>query len=113
MPSAKLSGLADQLWLAAHDSVNDRACIGEWPLGVGLATGLLAELVHARFLDVRQGELFRMAQMPPADPALSPLLATMQAEEQDRLPPAPLVRARASVQDGWDRQPSDGTVWPS
>jgi hypothetical protein len=40
--------LTDDLWLAAHDSVNGKPQIGDWPLGVGLATGLLAELVHGK-----------------------------------------------------------------
>lgn len=50
MPSAEPPRLTDDLWLAAHGSVNGRPSIGDWPLGVGLATGLLAELVHDREL---------------------------------------------------------------
>ena len=48
MPSAEPPRLTDDLWLAAHDCVTDKPWIGDWPLGVGLATGLLTELVHDR-----------------------------------------------------------------
>lgn len=113
MPPAELSRLADHLWLAAHDSVNDKSCIGEWPLGVGVATALLAELVHDRFLELREGELFRTTQAPLNDPALSPLLVTMQAEERDRPSPVPLARVRASERDGWARSVSNGQDWPA
>lgn len=113
MPSAGLSRLTDDLWLAAHDSVNGKRSIGEWPLGVGLATGLLAELVGGGFVELREGELFRTTQVPPDDPALYQLLVTMRTEERHWPSPAPLVRARASVQDGWDRPASDGEAWPA
>ncbi|MEU8606427.1 GPP34 family phosphoprotein [Actinoplanes sp. NPDC048791] len=82
MPSAGPTRLTDDLWLAAHDSVNGTAQIGDWPLGVGLAAGLIAELIHDKLLELRQGELFRTTAELPVDPALRPLLAKMAAEEQ-------------------------------
>lgn len=43
MPSAEPTWLTDDLWLAAHDGVKGARLIGDWPLGVGLAAGLLAD----------------------------------------------------------------------
>ena len=91
MPSAEPTRLTDDLWLAAHDGVKGARLIGDWPLGVGLATGLLAELVHGGFLELRDGELFRTAAELPDDPALRPLLIKMEAEEQTWPPPAPAL----------------------
>lgn len=119
MPSAEPTRLTDDLWLAAHDSVNGKPWIGDWPLGVGLATGLLAELVHDGWLELRQGELFRTTTEPPGDPALRPLLIKMETEEQNwspiPQPPAPPVRAsaRPEAYGGrvWDTQ-AQAPVWP-
>jgi hypothetical protein len=96
MPSAAPTRLTDKLWLAAHDSVDGRPHIGEWPLAVGLAAGLFAELVHSGCCELRQGELFRMAAMLPDDPALAPLLSKMATEEQ-RWPTTPPPTARAQA----------------
>jgi hypothetical protein len=99
MPSAEPAKLTDYFWLAAHDSVSGKPQIGEWPMRVGLATGLLAELVHGRFLELRQGELFRTTAVLPDDPALSPLLIKMEAEEQTwkPAPQPPSAQARRAV----------------
>jgi hypothetical protein len=96
MLSAEPTRVTDDLWLAAHDSLRGTTHLGERALGVGLATGLLAELVHGGFLNLREGELFRTTRPAPDDPALSPLLEVMAAEE-NTWPQAPPVRARASV----------------
>jgi hypothetical protein len=115
MPSAEPSRLTDDLWLAAHDSVNGRPSIGDWPLGVGLATGLLAELVHGGFVELRQGELFRTAATLPDDPALQPLLIKMETEERSWPRPTPPVRARAWAPEGRERTSPvrDGQDWPA
>lgn len=114
MPSAQPGRVADDLWLAAHDTVNGKPQIGDWPLGVGLATGLIAELVVGGSVDLRDGELFRTTAELPDDPALRPLLIKMAAEEQTRPPQQP-VRARAAVRarDDWDWPPRapDGEGW--
>jgi len=89
MPSAAPSRLTDDLWLAAHDGAGGRPTIGDRPLGVGLATGLLAELVHGGFLELLEGELFRTGAWLPDDPALRPVLAKMEAEERSWPPPQP------------------------
>lgn len=114
MPSAGSTRLTDGLWLAAHDSVNGKSQIGEWPLGVGLATGLLAELIHSGFLELRQGELFRFAAEPPNDPALRPLLVKMEAEEQRRQPARAQARAPVTARGDydWPSQVGDARRWP-
>lgn len=75
------SRLTDDLWLAAHDTMSGATVIGQWPLGVGLAAGLLAELLHAGSLTLSRGELFRTTAPPPDDVALRPVATTMEAEE--------------------------------
>ena len=118
MPSADPTCLTDDLWLAAHDGVRGACLIGEWPLGVGLATGLIAELVHGGFLELQGGELFRTAAELPDDPALRPLLTKLEAEEQDWSPPVPppRARARASVRarddEDWGPRASERGGWP-
>jgi hypothetical protein len=81
--------LTDDLWLTAHDTRNGRPRIRDWPLGIGLATGLFAELGHVGYLDLRQGELFRVSSGRPDDPALRSLLAQMEEEEQSWPLPSP------------------------
>lgn len=118
MPSAEPTWLTDDLWLAAHDGVKGARLIGDWPLGVGLAAGLLAELIHGTFLELRDGELFRTAAELPADPALRPLLVRMEAEEQTWPQQAPIrpsrVRAAVRAQDdlGWGPRESERAGWP-
>lgn len=129
--------LTDDLWLAAYDSVNGKPRIGDWALGVGLATGLIAELIHntvlsveradpegfsarGRFVDLRQGELFRNSAVAvPDDPALRAVLVQMQSEERSWLAvprPAP-AQVRAPVADQgiheWLPPSHDGRGWPS
>ncbi|GAA3907131.1 GOLPH3/VPS74 family protein [Actinoplanes auranticolor] len=105
MPSAEPTRLTDDLWLAAHDGVKGARLIGDWPLGVALATGLLAEFIQGGFLELREGELFRTAKAAaalPSDPALRPVLVTMQAEEQTWPVPTAPVRAWAHDEhSGW------------
>ena len=118
MPSAEPTWIADDLWLAAHDGVKAARLIGDWPLGVGLASGLLAELVHGRFLELRDGELFRTAAELPDDPALRPLLVKMEAEEQTwpqppSVPPRVRSAARAHDDQGWGPRASQRGGWPS
>lgn len=112
MSSAQLSRLTDALWLTAHDGVDGRACVGGRPLAVGLAAGLLAELVHARFVELREGELFRTTDALPDDPALSPVLATMATEERDWARPVPAARARVRAGEQWPGSAPVGLDWP-
>ncbi|GAA2617127.1 GPP34 family phosphoprotein [Paractinoplanes durhamensis] len=101
--------LADELWLAAYDSVSGKPSIGVWPLGVGLAAGLLAELIRTEAVELWEGELFRKAPLC-GDPALDPLLVKMEAEERD-WSPVPSMQVAAEV--GWGYPPSHGQKWPS
>ncbi|MEV6299860.1 GPP34 family phosphoprotein [Actinoplanes sp. NPDC051861] len=89
MSSVEPGRLADGFWLAAHDSVGVKPRIVGWPLGIGLAAGLLAESIEGGFLEVRGGELFRTTARFPEDPALRAVLQAMAREERDwsSLPP--------------------------
>ncbi|WP_212987259.1 GOLPH3/VPS74 family protein [Actinoplanes auranticolor] len=113
MPSAEPTRLTDDLWLAAHDGVKGSCLIGSRPLGVGLAAGLLAELVHGRFLELREGELFRSTGELPEDPALRPVLVKIEAEERTWLPSAPpaSVRTTARAHEEWGPRASE-RGWP-
>jgi hypothetical protein len=114
MPSAEPARLTDYFWLAAHDSVSGKPRIGEWPMQVGLATGLLAELVHGRFLELRQGELFRTTAALPDDPALCPLLIRMEAEEQSWKPaPQPPLAPASRAVAARHPQTHEAPRWPA
>jgi hypothetical protein len=117
MSSVQPLRLADCLWLAAHDSLDGKPRIGEWSLGVGLATALLGELVHHGCLEIRDGELFRVDGAGSDDPALRPLLDKMAAEESNWTPAAappipPRPRAPTGSHQG-RRQPYPGADWPT
>jgi hypothetical protein len=104
MLSAGPARLTDDYWLAAHDGVNGACVIGEWPLGVGLATGLLAELVFGKHVELHNGELFRTNAKTPDDPALGPVLTRMENEEQAQRPVPPPAPAWQQVHSD-PRQP--------
>lgn len=116
MPSVEPLRLTDHLWLAAHDSVNGKPRIGEWPLGLGLATGLLGELIHDGCLELQNGALFRTGGGRCEDPALWLLLDKMAAEERTWLSPAaPSSHPHTEqyVPGGW-KQPVPGiSDWPA
>ncbi|MFC7527554.1 GPP34 family phosphoprotein [Actinoplanes sp. GCM10030250] len=113
MPLAGLTRLTDALWLAAHDAVRSKLQIGEWALGVGLATGLVAELVHGGFVELWRGELFRTRSLDgsalPDDPALFPLLSKM-ADEERRVQPRP-ASVWAPVSGGGEQRDFPGQVY--
>lgn len=113
MSSVGPARLTDQLWLAAHDRYSGKPVIGEGPLGVGLAAGLLAELIHYKFLELSDGELFRSTPDLPSDLALRPLLAKMAEEEQRLPPPEPLAPAQGRVSEGqsWSAPAPGGRGW--
>ena len=110
MSSAEPPRLTDQLWLAAHDVYSGKPVIAERLLGVGLATGLLVELVHHGFLELYEGELFRTKTSLPADLALRPLLTKMAEEEQHR-PPPPADPRRAAEGQGWPAPARNDHGW--
>ena len=82
----------DDFWLAAHDGHKNSRVIGDTALGIGLGTGLLVELVHGGWCQLRgdEGLLFRREDVsPPTDPALHVLLDQMRSDEKDWPPPQP------------------------
>jgi hypothetical protein len=111
MPSAEPTRFTDPFWLAAHDGVKGARLIGDWSLGIGLATGLLAELVHGGWCQLWKGSLFRKTASPPKDPALLALFDQMKADEKDWPPPPPPPPSpRTYVGDHVQVRP--GQVWP-
>lgn len=74
--------LADDLWLAAHDTPNGKSQLADRPLGIGLGGAILGELLFTGNIIVDSGNvLVRFAQAPD-DPALAP--AVRQLEDEDR-----------------------------
>jgi len=75
--------VADDLWLLAHDDVTGRAFVQPRPLGLGLAAGLLAELVLTGSLSLA-GEQFRVTagRWPPADDLAARVLGLVAGERE-------------------------------
>jgi hypothetical protein len=82
----RLSGtglVADDLWLLAHHEVTGRPYLHARQLGLGLAGGLLAELMTSPRLAIRlrhDGLLEIRPEVPPRAAAAHPLLRQMAAE---------------------------------
>jgi Golgi phosphoprotein 3 (GPP34) len=80
-----VSRLADDFYLIAHDERSGRLLAAERSAGLGMAAGLLAELVLSDHLRVRGGGLFPgLARYPPADGLLRGVLALVETPGQDR-----------------------------
>jgi hypothetical protein len=77
--------LADDLYLAAHDTARGRCLLSPATLGIGLAAGLLAELVLWRRIEVNDTELVVVDERPTAEPATSAVLEQMLRESHHRL----------------------------
>jgi len=77
--------LADDLYLAAHDSARGRCLLTPTTLGLGLAAGLLAELVLWRRLEVQDTRLTVIDERPTGEPATGAVLEQMLREGQHRL----------------------------
>jgi hypothetical protein len=76
--------LADDLYLAAHDSARGRCLLTPATLGLGLAAALLAELVLWRRLEVRDNHLTVLDERPTADPPTSAVLEQLLRESHHR-----------------------------
>jgi hypothetical protein len=76
--------ITDDLWLAAHDSVNGKSRLTPGPLGIGLGVGLLAELLFERVLTLEQQRLYLLNGPVPDDPALAPVYHQFLGEERAR-----------------------------
>jgi hypothetical protein len=83
-PVTELGGtglVADDLYLLAHSDVSGKAFVQPRALGLGLAGGLLSELVLAGALSVRHGGVAVMGR-PPPDELLVRLVRLVAAEPQ-------------------------------
>jgi hypothetical protein len=76
--------LADDLYLAAHDSARGRCLLTSATLGLGLAAALLGELVLWRRLDLQDNLLTVLDDRPTADPATSAVLERVLRESRHR-----------------------------
>jgi hypothetical protein len=77
--------LADDLYLAAHDGARGRRLLTPTTLGLGLAAGLLAELVLWGRLEVRDARLAIVDERPTAEPATAAVLEQLLREGRHRL----------------------------
>jgi hypothetical protein len=73
--------LADDFWLATHDTPRGESSLKPRPLGIGLATALLAELMLHGKIQLLKGRLRMYEYIPPEDPALLAVFNQL-AEEQ-------------------------------
>jgi ribosomal protein S17 len=76
--------LADDLYLAAHDSPRGRCLLTPATLGLGLAAALLGELVLWRRLELEDNLLSVLDDRPTADPATSAVLVQLLRESRHR-----------------------------
>ena len=76
--------LADDLFLAAHDTVKGRCLLSPATLGLGLATGLLGELVLWRRVDLKDGLLTVVDDRATTDAASTAVLEQLVKEAQHR-----------------------------
>lgn len=104
------AGPTGDFWLTSHDGVNSSRLIGDRPFGIGLATGLLAELVRGEWCELWDGELFRTTADPPADAALWELLVKMEEDEAQWPPQPPPRPTRSRTYIGVHARPEQGQV---
>lgn len=83
-PPAPSLTLTDDFWLAAHDTVSGKPRMAAGPLGTGLATGLLAELLFTGHIAVSKSLLYVQFAPSPEDPALVPIVAQLDEEDRGR-----------------------------
>lgn len=85
---AGLSGtgrLADDLWLVAHHEQTGKPHLQPRALGLGLAGGLLAELMFSRSIQLWRGVVMTADAAPPGD-ALARSVLGQVAGEREHLP---------------------------
>jgi hypothetical protein len=73
--------VADDLYLLAHNDVSGRAYVQPRALGLGLAGGLLCELVLAGAVSVHHDDIAVLARRPP-DELLARVLGQVAAEQE-------------------------------
>lgn len=72
--------LADEFFLIAHDEASGRPRLHRRALSLGLAAGLLGELVFFKCITVRAGRVILAQQRPPHEPLARSVLAQLVAE---------------------------------
>ena len=77
--------LADDLFLAAHDTVRGKSLLSPATLGLGLASGLLAELILWRRMDLKDGLLTVLDDHATTDAATTAVLEQLLREANHRL----------------------------
>jgi hypothetical protein len=82
--SAPQLPLADDLFLAAHDTSRGKSLLSPATLGLGLAAALLAELILWRRMDLRDGLITVVDDRPTTDPATTAVLDQLMKEAQHR-----------------------------
>src|SRR3954470_6912501 len=79
-----LPPLASRLYLIAHDDRAGRRRLHPRAVGLGLAAGLLGELVLWQCLDISDGVVGLLACRPPDDRRLQRILDDMRYQSQHR-----------------------------
>ncbi|GAA3766807.1 hypothetical protein GCM10022225_61440 [Plantactinospora mayteni] len=74
--------LADDFWRLSHHDVSGKPRLNGRAAGLGLAAALLAELMWAGKIDVRDGTLWVVDKRPPADVLEHTVLEQLLAEPQ-------------------------------
>jgi hypothetical protein len=74
--------LADDLYLAAHDTVHGKCVLTSATLGLGLSGGLLAELILRRRVDLRGDRLSLLDARPTGDIASAAVLGQIEHENR-------------------------------
>jgi Golgi phosphoprotein 3 (GPP34) len=99
--SAEPLPLTDDLWLAAHDTVNGKSRLTPRTLGIGLGAGLIAELLFWQNLALDKGQLYVLNAPAPQDPALVPVWNQFLEEERGLRSSAPAHEPVGHVLDDW------------
>jgi hypothetical protein len=76
--------LADDLFLAAHDTVKGKCLLSPATFGLGLAAGLLGELILWRRMDLKDGLLTVVDDRPTTDAATTAVLEQLVKEPEHR-----------------------------
>ena len=84
MTTAQQLPLADDLFLTAHDSVKGKCLLSPATLGLGLAAGLIGELVLWRRLDLIDAKIEIIDDRPTGDPAATAVLDQLLREGHHR-----------------------------
>lgn len=84
MVSSPQLPLADDLFLTAHDTVKGKSLLTPATLGLGLAAGLIGELVLWRRLDIADGKIVLIDDRPTGDPAATAVLDQLLREGHHR-----------------------------